>query len=67
MNNSKNYTCPYCKKRSDTILVEQKETRLYSVMLETNQWEDEGEDVNSQQIFCIRCEKPIIEELDHVL
>ena len=58
---SKIYTCKYCKKVGEIIGVVQAETRYYSFNINTNQLEDfHGDgDVESQEFFCVHCNKKI--------
>ena len=64
-NKSKKYTCIHCKGESEIVGVVQTERHHYSVDLSTSQWSDfhGDEDVESQEFFCIRCNKKIDTEV----
>ena len=57
----KKYHCKHCKNSSEKIGVVQKETRYYSLNLETNQMEDfhGDESVELQEFFCSNCNENI--------
>jgi len=57
----KTYICKYCKKMSEVIGVIQMELHYYSLDISTNQWEDfhGDESVESQEFFCVNCNKKI--------
>jgi hypothetical protein len=56
---TKSYRCVYCKVESEIVTVAQKETRYYSVNLQTSQWDDlhGSESVESQKFLCEKCNK----------
>lgn len=58
---SKMYTCAYCKKTSETVGVVQEEKNYYFLDINTNQLEDFHGDgnVESQEFFCVHCNKKI--------
>lgn len=55
------FICPHCKEEQTGFGVVRQETRFYSVFIETNQWEDEGEDadLDSEEYYCLSCDKKI--------
>jgi hypothetical protein len=63
----KKYVCKFCKIQSEIVGIAQKEERFYKYYLDTKQWEDfsGSENVESQKLFCINCNKTIKDlELD---
>jgi DNA-directed RNA polymerase subunit RPC12/RpoP len=57
------YTCASCNKESEIIGIIQKESHFYSLNINTNQMEHfhGDENVESQEFFCINCDKRVIE------
>ena len=57
----KTYTCKFCKNTTEVIGIFAKESHCYSFNLNTKQWEDfhGSESVDSQEYFCINCNKKI--------
>jgi len=62
---TKIYTCKYCKNTAENVGISTKESRYYSFDLNTNQWEDfhGNERVDSQEYFCVNCNKKIDVEI----
>ena len=59
MKKKKTFICPHCKEKQEHFGVVRRETHFYSVSIETNQWEDEGEDADSGEYYCLSCNKKI--------
>ncbi len=56
---SKVYVCPHCKDGNECVGVTRNETHYYSIIVETGQWKDKGQDAKSCKYFCLSCEKEI--------
>lgn len=61
LNKLKTYTCKYCRNTNESIGIIQLESHFYSVNLSTEQWKDfhGDENVESQEFFCLDCNKKI--------
>lgn len=55
------FICPHCKEEQDHFGIVRQETHYYSVLIETNQWEDEGEYPELGAYYCLSCNKKIDE------